>query len=88
MKKIISRTIELTYKVKDRNTNTRNVSVPTYDAEDIEPSDKIIVKAISYSDGSLLGSAEYTGSEFHNNLVARTKKRGGRVVGRYYTIRY
>jgi hypothetical protein len=71
--KVISRTLEITKRPKERNIGTRNVCITQKEKNEIQLTDTVILKVLDECN-NLVAEAKYTGKEFHQGLVERTKR--------------
>lgn len=83
----VIRSFEMTKTVKDKNLNTRKVSVTEAEKNTILANDTLVLR-VKNEDGKFIGAAFYTGQQFQDQLVRKekTSKRGSKIT--FYTLPY
>lgn len=83
----VARSFEMTKTVKDKNLNTRKVSITEVEKNTILSNDSLVLR-VKDEDGNFIGVAFYTGQQFQEKLVRRekTSKRGSKIT--FYTLPY
>jgi len=85
--KVLSRTLEITKTPKERNINTRNVSISEAEKNEVNVNDTVHLRVCDVG-GNLVAEATYTGKQFHSQLVARQKQTKYGSVINFYTLGY